>query len=341
MIPAVDIGLTMSTHGLLTRDERDFYLQRLDPDEMRPVELAEHAERLGYHSVWFSDHVVMGRTATTHHTANESGTRAYPDQPVMLDVVACMGAIAARTERIRMASSVHIAPYRHPLNSAHQFATVDVLSGGRLIVGVGSGWDTEEFAAVGADYEHRGSITEECIEIYRKAWTQPWLEHHGRFFTIENVSLEPKPVQKPHPPIVFGAVTPAGARRAARVADGLYPMFLDTYADPGRFAHLREEVLREAERVGRDLGGFRLYAFASGQVVDADDEVVRREPRPTLTGAAEQVIGDLERFAANGYSHVTMHFHVRSGTIGELFEQAERFAEEILPAAAELEAAPL
>ncbi len=100
-------------------------------------------------------------------------------------------------------------------------------------------------------------------------------------------------------------------------------------------------MLREAERAGRDLGGFRLYAFASGQVVDAGDEVVRREPRPTLTGAAEQVIGDLERFAANGYSHVTMHFHIRSGTIGELFEQAERFAEEVLPAAAELEAAPL
>jgi hypothetical protein len=76
----MDIGLTMST-GLLTRDERDFFLQRLDPGEMRPVELAEHAERLGYHSVWFSDHVVMGRTATTHHTANVSGTRAYPQRP--------------------------------------------------------------------------------------------------------------------------------------------------------------------------------------------------------------------------------------------------------------------
>ena len=99
LIRAVDIGLTMSTHGLLTRDERDFFLQHLDPADMRPVELAEHAERLGYHSVWFSDHVVMGRTVTTRHTANESGTRAYPEQPVMLDVVACMGAIAARTER--------------------------------------------------------------------------------------------------------------------------------------------------------------------------------------------------------------------------------------------------
>jgi probable F420-dependent oxidoreductase len=334
----VDIGLTMSTHGLLRRDEQDFFLQKLAPAQMRTVELAELAERLGYHSVWFSDHVVMGRTATTRHTANESGTRAYPDQPVMLDVVACMGAVAARTSTVRLASSVHIAPYRHPLNSAHQFATIDVLSNGRLIVGVGSGWDPEEFAAVGARYEDRGAVTEECIEVYRKAWTQPWLEHDGRFFTIRNVSLEPKPVQKPHPPIVFGAVTPAGARRAARVADGLYPMFLDSYADPGRFANLREAVLREAERNDRDLSGFRLYAFASGLVVDAADELARRERRPTLTGTAEQVLGDLERFAEQGYSHVTMHFDVRSGSIDELFELAERFAVDVLPGARELTA---
>lgn len=331
----------MSTHGLLTRDEQDFFLQRLDPAEMRTVELAELAERLGYHSVWFSDHVVMGRTVTTRHTANESGTRAYPDQPVMLDTVACMGAIASRTRRIRLASSVHIAPYRHPLGSAHQFATVDVLSNGRLIVGVGSGWDPEEFAAVGASYEERGAVTEECIEIYKKAWTQPWLDHEGRFFTIRNVSMEPKPVQKPHPPIVFGAVTPAGARRAARVADGLYPMFLDSHADPGRFDDLREAVLREAEKNGRDLAGFRLYAFASGLVVDAGDELARRERRRTLTGTPDQVLADLERFAGHGYSHVTMHFHVRSGSIDELFEIAERFAEEVLPDAREIDARAL
>src|SRR5262249_43405706 len=79
---AMDVGLTMSTHGLLRRDERDFFLQKLEPSEMRPVELAQLAERLGYHSVWFSDHVCMGRDLSAQHTANESGTRAYPDRPV-------------------------------------------------------------------------------------------------------------------------------------------------------------------------------------------------------------------------------------------------------------------
>jgi probable F420-dependent oxidoreductase len=333
----MDIGLAMSTHGLLTRDERDFFLRRLEPDAMRPIELAQLAERLGYHSLWFSDHVCMGRDLGATHTANESGTRAYPEQPVMLDVVATIGALAAVTERVRLAPSVLIAPYRHPLTVAHQFATLDVLSGGRLLMTAGSGWDPEEFSALDADFEHRGAVTEECIEIWKHAWTAPWLDWHGRFYEITDVSLEPKPVQKPHPPIVFGAVTEAGARRAARTSDGLYPMFLDSYADPGRFDRLREVVLREGERVGRDLSGFRLYAFASGLVTDPIDGDRRR----TLTGNADQVLGDLERFAAHGYSHLTMHFEVASGTIEELFEIVERFAVEVLPTAAALEAAPL
>jgi probable F420-dependent oxidoreductase len=252
----------------------------------------------------------------------------------MLDVATTIGALAAVTEHVRLAPSVLIAPYRHPLTVAHQFATLDVLSGGRVIMSAGSGWDPQEFAAVGADYEHRGAVTEECIEIWKHAWTEPWLDWHGRFHDIADVSLEPKPVQKPHPPIVFGAVTEAGARRAARTSDGLYPMFLDSYADPGRFDHLREAVAGEGERVGRDLSGFRLYAFASGSLGERADE-----PRRTLTGDAEQVLGDLARF--DGYSHVTMHFDVPSGSIDDLFETVERFAAEVLPQAAALEARPL
>jgi len=135
---------------------------------------------------------------------------------------------------------------------------------------------------------------------------------------------------------VFGAVTEAGARRAARTSDGLYPMFLDAYADPGRFDPLREVVLREAERVSRDLSGFRLYGFASGLVADP----VADGPRRTLTGSADQVLGDLERFAAYGYSHLTMHFDVRSGTMDEYLEIATRFAEDVLPAASAITARP-
>ena len=334
----MDFGLTMPTHGLLMRDERDFYLQKLAASEMRPVEVAKLAEGLGYHSVWFSDHVCMGRDEGAFHTANTSGTRAYPNRPTMLDMIATMGAIAGATSTIRMASSVWIAPYRHPLVAAHQLATVDVLSAGRLIVGIGSGWDPQEFAAVGGDFEHRGSVTEEQIEIFKHAWSEPYLDFRGRFYDIRDVSLEPKPVQQPHPPIVFGAVTDAGARRAARTSDGIYPMFLDSYGDPHRFEHLRAAVLREAERIGRDVSDFRMYAFCSGLVVEAGDEPAQRSPRMTLTGAPDQVLADIERFAAAGYSHLTMHFDVRSGTMSEYLEIVQRFAEDVLPAAREITA---
>ena len=334
----MDFGLTMPTHGLLMRDERDFYLQKLAASEMRPVEVAKLAEQLGYHSVWFSDHVCMGRDEGAFHTANTSGTRAYPNRPTMLDMIATMGAIAGATSTIRMASSVWIAPYRHPLVAAHQLATVDVLSAGRLIVGIGSGWDPQEFAAVGGDFDHRGSVTEEQIEIFKHAWCEPYLDFRGRFYEIRDVSLEPKPVQQPHPPIVFGAVTDAGARRAARTSDGIYPMFLDSYGDPHRFEHLREAVLREAEKIGRDVSDFRMLAFCSGLVVEPGDEAAQRSPRMTLTGAPDQVLADIERFAAAGYSHLTMHFDVRSGTMAEYLEIAQRFAEDVLPAAREITA---
>jgi alkanesulfonate monooxygenase SsuD/methylene tetrahydromethanopterin reductase-like flavin-dependent oxidoreductase (luciferase family) len=215
-----------------------------------------------------------------------------------------------------------------------------VLSDGRLIVGVGSGWDPQEFEAVGADFEHRGSVTEEQIEIFKHAWSVPYVDFHGRFYEIQDVSLEPKPVQKPHPPLVFGAVSEIGARRAARTCDGIYPMFLDSFCDPGRFEHLRDAVLREAERIDRDVSGFRMYAFCSGLVVEPGDEAAQRSPRMTLTGSADQMLVEIERFAAAGYSHLTMHFDVRSGTMDEYREIATRFAEDVLPAARAIQARP-
>ena len=134
----------------------------------------------------------------------------------------------------------------------------------------GSGWDPQEFAAVGGDFEHRGAVTEECIEIWKHAWTEPWLDWHGRFYEIADVSLEPKPVQKPHPPIVFGAVTEvgrAGARRARATAS--IRCSSTRTPTPAASTGCATPSAREGERVGRDLSGFRLYAFASGRVTNA------------------------------------------------------------------------
>jgi probable F420-dependent oxidoreductase len=332
----MDVGLTMLTHGVMTRDaDGDCILRNVAPHAMRPVEYAVRAEELGFHSVWFSDHVVTERvTAEGAHTANRSGKRAYPDRPVMLDVPTTIGAIASRTTTLRFSPSVYISPYRHPLITAHEFATLDVLSDGRVILGVGVGWERGEFAAMGADFDRRGAVTEECVEIYKKAWTEPWIEHHGTAFRIEGVSMDPKPVQTPHPPIWWGGVSAPGARRAARCCDGFYPMFLDAHSTPETFDGLREEIGREAERVGRDITGFRLGGFCQVRMdADAANDPRFGGSRPLLAGTAEQVLEDLQRFADFGYSHVTVHLDCPSGEVAEWEEQLERFASEVLPAA--------
>ena len=335
----MDIGLGMNSHGIIQREDEDVFVRTTPSEEMRVIEVARRAEELGFHSVWFPDHIVMDRAQeAVHLAANASGRKAYADGCVLLCPLIAMAMAAAATSTIEVATSVLIAPYRHPLSVAHQVATIDALSGGRTILGIGPGWLENEFTALGLSFADRGRQTEECLEVYKLAWTEPWLEFHGEFYEFENVSMEPKPARKPHPPLVYGGLTARGARRAVRHCDGFYPTFLDTYAEPDRYAFTREAMLDEAEQIGRDLSDFKLYAFGTAQL---NDTRPAGEQRPTLSGRAEEIVGDLEALAANGYAHTTLHFDVGSGTTAGLLAQIEQFAEEVLPAAREIEAVPL
>ena len=337
----MNFGMHIVTHGMLTRDAAgDAWMAKVPAAEMRPVEVAVECERLGYHSVWLSDHVVMERvTDGDVHPASLSGKRAYPDLPNMLDPLTMMAAIAGRTTTLVMSPSVYVVPYRHPLVAAHQFATLDVLSNGRVIVGVGNGWMRGEYEALGLRFEDRGPQTEECLQIYRLAWTEDWIDFHGRFYDIANVSLDPKPVQKPHPPLWYGGITPVSARRAARYCQGFYPLYGDVNVDPALYAHLREVILREGEQLQRDLSQFTLGALICARLVDGS-EPHHWQQRPGLTGSAEQILEDIERFAAYGYSHISLHFDCPSGQVSEVEEQIARFAAEVLPEARRLVVAP-
>jgi probable F420-dependent oxidoreductase len=337
----MDIGVAMPTHGLLKRDDENFFLQVIKPEDVRPIEFAQHAEKHDFHSVWFSDHVVMGRDLSMHYPAQQSGKKAYPQRPTMFDAAAVMGGLCVATTKLKFAPSVHIAPYRHPLATAQQFATLDYMSKGRLIFGVGIGWEEEEYRALNANFEQRGGVTEECIEIYKRAWRDEWIDFDGKHFQIHDVSMDPKPWQQPHPPIIYGANTDVGARRAARCCDGLYTVHLDPYPPVDIWASAKEAALREGERLGRDMSDFWYGTFASALICDADDPIIQGEKRPTLTGTAEQILEDLQAFADHGFQHITCHFHVRSNTIDELFELTERFGKEVLPEAKGIKAASL
>src|SRR4030095_15162472 len=254
----MDIGIYANTHGLGYRQDSNFFARSIPASQMQTVQIARLAEGAGFHSLWFPDHVCMPVQSTSAHVANASGTRAYESHHTLLDAAVMMGAVAVSTTRIKLGTSVLIAPYRHPLSDARQFATVDVLSNGRLLFGVGAGWMEEEFTALGLSYAERAGRTNECIEIYKRCWTDELVSFFGRFYNFTDLSMDPKPVQRPRPPIIYGGVTRIGARRAARYCDGFYPIFLDTYADPRRFASLQDEIRREVEQRRRDLSQFAM-----------------------------------------------------------------------------------
>jgi probable F420-dependent oxidoreductase len=330
------IGMYATTHGLMYRDDTNAFLRSMSVSAMQPVRIARLIEQQGFHSMWFPDHVCMPMQSASEHVANTSGQRAYESRHTMLDAAVMMGAVAVSTTRLKLGTSVLISPYRHPLSDARQFATVDYLSNGRLLFGVGAGWMREEFAAIGVPYGGRGPRTDECIEIYKRAWTSDVVSFQGRFYQFDNVSMDPKPVQRPHPPIIYGGVTAGGARRAIRYCDGFYPIFLDTYADPSRYADLQDLIRREGEKLKRDLSRFAMIGVASARLTAANAPEAQARSRRICTGTAEQVLSDLSRFAAAGYSLVILFFDCPSGKTEEVEEQIQRCGQDVIPHAARI-----
>jgi probable F420-dependent oxidoreductase len=231
------------------------------------AQVAQRAEALGFESVWIPEHLVFPARLETPYPYSEDGRAPFtPDTPI-LDPLMLLTHIAASTKRIRLGTNIFVLPLRHPIVTARLAMTLDVLSGGRLSLGVGVGWLEEEFRAVGVDFATRGSRTRECVLALRALWTESEPEFHGRFFDFGPLKFEPKPVQKPHPPIIFGGESPNALRRAAALGDGWYGVAHDPVT-----ARARVEELRALRRGNGEP--FEVTVGHRGGPLDAD--VLRR-----------------------------------------------------------------
>ena len=264
--------------------------------------VVDAAEELGYDSLWAADHIVMPREIRSTYPFSPTGEFSVPQPSLLLEPLNTLAWAAGRTTRIKLGTGVLVLPYRHPLLTAKMAATLDYLSNGRVILGVGSGWMEEEFDLLGSDYRRRGSVTDEHIAIYRAAWTQDNPTFHGKHFQISDVWMEPKPVQKPSIPIWVGSAAPAGIRRAARLGDGWAP------------SHMSLEELERGVSTIADLraqggrtGAFEI-SFGASQVIFAS------EPQPlsrsTMHGTPDQMIEDLVAWRALGVTHVRLRIDV-------------------------------
>ncbi len=200
-----------------------------DPSEV--VGLGVRAEELGFDSVWVNHHILhLG------YVKERLGTRPYQDALITLTW------LASQTTRVQIGTSVLVMPYLHPMALAKQLATLDQLSNGRLVVGLGAGSLPEENEALGVPYKSRGKYCDEFLQVLRKLWTEDEASFSGEFFSFDKISAYPKPQQQPHPLIVIGGNRPPALKRVARYGDGWHPLNVSADGVERRMATLHEEA---------------------------------------------------------------------------------------------------
>ncbi|MEU1183502.1 LLM class F420-dependent oxidoreductase [Streptomyces sp. NPDC005820] len=274
------------------------------------VALARAADRAGFAYLAVCDHVAIPR-----RLADAMGTVWY-------DPVATLAHLAAVTERVRLLSHVAVVGLRHPLVTAKQYATLDALSGGRLILGVGAGHVREEFEALGADFEHRGAVLDETIDALRAALgPEEFPVHHGKRYDFEGLGQRPRPAQA-RVPLWVGGSSPAAVRRAALKGDGWLPQ-----GDP------RDRLPAQIERIRR-LRGDRLEEGTPFTVGAITEPLYVGTPawdtgRRTLTGAPEALAESLGAYAAMGVDQIQVRFRCRDRA--ELIDQITAFGAEVAP----------
>ena len=220
------------------------------PEAVKTV--AQKAEALGYHSLWTVERVLWPVSPKVPYPATPDGS--LPEEyKYCLDPLDTLTFAAAHTSKIKLGTSVLDIPYYNPVMLARRLTTIDVLSKGRLRVGLGVGWSPDEMEAAGADMKVRGARADEFLRVLKTIWTTDPAEHHGRFFSVPKSHIGPKPVQKPHPPIYLAAYTPPAMKRVATMANGWNPAGVPIEGMKQMFAgiqHMAKEAGRDAAELG-------------------------------------------------------------------------------------------
>lgn len=289
--------------------------------------LARTGEAAGFHSAMVADHVVFPVTSRSAYPYTVSGE--HPSHGDALEQASILAFVAGITERLRLVSSVLILPCRNPVLTAKMLATIDVLSEGRLTVGVGIGWLEEEFTALGApDFRRRGAASDEYLRIFRKLWSESPASHAGEFYSFDGIRCEPFPIQRPGPPIWVGGHSAAALRRTARYGDGWHPVGAIA-AVPLPPAEMREklaELRRLTEAAGRDFSALTISYKAPLYDMALPGPDGARKP---FSGEPGQIAEDIQAFAAIGVHELVFDF--RGDTLAGSLARLECFARDVMP----------
>jgi probable F420-dependent oxidoreductase len=296
------------------------------------LRLAEKADALGFDSLFVTDHIVMpvasGKSVYPYTTSGQFPGGLAQDY---LEPLATLAHLAHATKRARLGISVLVIPYRNPLLQAKMLATIDVLSKGRVILGAGVGWLREEFEALGAPpFEERGQVTDDYIRLMRTAWTTDPVSHEGKHYSVRDVHVLPKPVQRGGIPVWIGGHTDAALRRAGTIGDAWHPIAMRPPAmlRPDEYAAKAQEVHDWARRVGRDPKSITLTIRVPMEIRGRNAKAAAGD-RPPFQGTADEIVADIGRYANLGVSHFVFDHTVQE--LRAVLANIERFAHDVRP----------
>jgi probable F420-dependent oxidoreductase len=316
----MDFGLSTLSRGVFVTSEA--YL-----------ETAKAAERAGFGFMSVNDHVVVPASLDSAYPYTQGGRWAAAEHGHCFDQLAALAFLAGCTSRLRLLTSIMVVPHRPALLTAKMLATIDVLSNGRLILGVGSGWMKEEFALLGASFEDRGRATDEYLEAFKVLWTQDRPSYTGKHVSFADVIFAPKPIQKPHPPIWVGGESPAALRRTVKLGDCWYPgnnsqtKPLDT---PARLGAAIAGLRGMAEAAGRDPSTVGVCLLVQNAFDWTPQKTSDGSARRLFTGSSDDMAADAAALAAVGVRHIAMR--LGGASVSEALERIDRFGREVLGA---------
>lgn len=249
------------------------------------AKIAQRAEALGYDSLWTVDRLLWPLKPQTPYPGTPDGSLPEPYKHV-LDPLDTLTYVAALTKKVRLGTSVLDMPYYNPVVLARRLTTIDVLSNGRLLVGLGLGWSKDEMEASGAVIGQRGALADEFLQVLKAIWTTDPVEFQGKFYRVPRSHIQPKPVQKPHPPLYLAAFAPPALNRLARMADGWNPVGIPAAGMEQMFGSIRQM----AKEAGRDPSALALVVRAN---LEISDKPLGKE-RFIFSGSLDQIKEDIQ-----------------------------------------------
>ena len=269
------------------------------------VRFAKAVEDLGFESVWVGDHIVLPNEETDQYPYTPDGRFVTRPNDPQLDAFIVLSYIASSTSTIDIGTTVAIVPYRNPILQAKMFVTLDVLTGGRAVCGVGVGWLEKEFDVLGASYADRGPVTDEYLQIFRTLWTEQEPEFHGEHYDFDGIYFAPKPVRDGHIPIWVGGHTRRAVRRTVKYGDAWHP----TRQTPEFVARHLPYMREYSESVGRDPSEITMSLKRTLHFTDLGiDEGPANRSNGALIASTGEVIEDVGACREIGIDQLTFDF---------------------------------